>query len=108
MSWIEKSRRNLKKLRKLMDEPDKDRLEYVRVMRYAFGALGVSLRGWMQWVSSPEVMANFDEDELSEMMQTITGMVETFIEYDIKMTEEGVKKGLGKRKPEKQERKLVV
>jgi len=90
-----------------MDQPEKDRLGHVRVMRYAFGALGGSLKCWIQWVSSPEVMANFDE-ELVEMMQTITGMVEKFIEYDIEITEKGVEKGLGKRKPEERERRLVV
>ncbi len=97
-SWIERSQNTLKQLRKLMSTPNMDRLDLVRVMRFAFGALGQSLAGWMQWINSPEIMSTFSREELEEMAKTITKMVEEFIEYDIKVTEEGMRKGLAKRR----------
>jgi hypothetical protein len=52
----------------------------------------------MQWINSPEIMSNFTLEELDDMSGTITKMVEQFLEYDIKMTEEGMQKGLAKRR----------
>ncbi|MFQ6053508.1 MAG: DUF2153 family protein [Candidatus Bathyarchaeia archaeon] len=97
-SWTQRSENTLKQLRSLAEAPDQDRLDLVRVMRFAFGALGQSLAGWMQWINSPEIMSTFTRDELDEMARTITGMVERFIEYDIKITNEGMRKGLAKRR----------
>ena len=79
-----------------MENPDQDRLELVRVMRFSFGALNQSLHGWMQWVSSPEIMSNFTKEELEEMAKKITGIVEQFITYDIETTNTGILKGFSK------------
>lgn len=95
-NWIQRSENTLKQLRELMENPDQDRLELVRVMRFSFGALGQSLAGWMQWVSSPEIMSNFTKEELEEMAKKITGIVEQFITYDIETTNTGILKGLDK------------
>jgi hypothetical protein len=65
-------------------------------MRFSFGALNQSLHGWMQWVSSPEIMSNFTKEELEEMAKKITGIVEQFITYDIETTNAGILKGLDK------------
>ena len=67
-------------------------------MRYAFGALGTSLTGWMQWVNSPEIMSTFDKDELLKMAKTVTELITKFVEYDIHITEEGTRKGLEKQR----------
>ncbi len=78
-------------------------------MRFSFGALGQSLAGWMQWVSSPEIMSNFTKEELEEMTKKITGIVEQFITYDIETTNTGILKGLNKqRKNEQNETKFVI
>ena len=100
--WIQRSENTLKQLRGLMDNPDQDRLELVRVMRFSFGALNKSLHGWMQWVSSPEIMSNFTKEELEEMAKKIAGIVEQFITYDIEATNTGFQKGLDKQEKNEQ------
>jgi hypothetical protein len=95
-NWLQRSKNTLKQLRNLIETPDQDRLELVRVMRFTFGALGQSLAGWMQWINRPEIMSTFTQEELEEILKTITSMVEQFLEYDIKITEEGMRKGFAK------------
>ncbi len=94
--WIQRSENTLKQLRGLMENPDQDRLELLRVMRFSLGALNQSLHGWMQWVSSPEIMSSFTKEELEEMAKKITGIVEQFITYDIETSNTGFLKGLAK------------
>ena len=107
-NWMQRSENALKRLRHLMEAPDQDRLELVRVMRFAFGALGQSLAGWMQWINSPEIMSTFTQDELEEMAKTIMTMVEQFMEYDIKITEEGMRKGLAKQRAAREGVRFVI
>jgi hypothetical protein len=102
-NWIQRSENTLKQLRGLMENPDQDRLELVRVMRFSFGALGQSLAGWMQWVNSPEIMSTFNKGELEEMTKKITGMVEQFVTYDIEITNTGTRKGLAKQRENEQQ-----
>ena len=97
-NWIQRSETMLKQLKQMIETPEQDRLDLVRSMRFAFGALGQSLAGWMQWVSSPEIMSSFTREELEEMTKALTGMVEQFITYDLKITEEGMRKGLEKQR----------
>ena len=98
VNWVERSEKTLEELKKLIDKKDQDRLDRVRAMCCAFMALGQSLAGWMQWVNSPEVMSNFTKEELEEMSQTLMGMVEKFIKYDIEITDEGMQKGVAKQR----------
>jgi len=107
-NWIQRSENTLKRLKHLMETPDQDRLDLVRVMRFAFSFLGRSLAGWMQWISSPEIMSTFNRDELEEMSKTITAMIERFIEYDIKTTEEGMRKGLEKQRAAREAVSFVI
>jgi len=108
-NWTQRSENTLKQLRVLMENPDQDRLELVRVMRFSFGALGQSLAGWMQWVNSPEIMSSFTQEELEEMKKKITDMVEQFITYDIEITNTGTRKGLAKqRENEEQGTRFVI
>ena len=97
-NWSQRSEKTLEQLRKMMENEEVDRLELVRIMRYAFGALGTSLTGWMQWVNSPEIMSTFDKDELLKMAKTVTELITKFVEYDIHITEEGTRKGLEKQR----------
>lgn len=107
-NWVERSENTLKQLKQLLQTSDQDRLELVRIMRFAFGALGQSLAGWMQWVNSPEIMSSFTKSELEEMTKVITGMVEQFLEHDIKITEEGMRKGLEKQRAASQGIRFVI
>ena len=108
-NWTQRLENTLKQLRGLMENPDQDRLELVRLMRFSFGALGQSLAGWMQWVNSPEIMSSFTQEELEEMMKKITDMVEQFITYDIEITNTGTRKGLAKqRENEEQGTRFVI
>ena len=101
-NWIQKSENALKQLRGLMENPDQDRLELVRVMCFSFWALGQSLAGWMQWVSSPEIMSSFTKEELEEMAKKVSGIVEEFITYDIETTNTGILKGFDKQRENEQ------
>ena len=108
-NWIQRSENTLKQLKGLMDNPEQDRLELVRVMRFSFGALGQSLAGWMQWVNSPEIMSSFTKEELEEMTKKLINMVEQFITYDIETTSTGTRKGLAKqRENEQQDTRFVI
>jgi len=107
-NWMQRTENTLKQLRDLKESPDQDRLDLVRVMRFSFSALGQSLAGWMQWINSPEIMSTFDQEELGEMTKTITSMVEQFMEYDMKITEEGMRKGLAKQRAAREGVRFVI
>jgi hypothetical protein len=98
VNWIERSQKTLDQLKDIKKKREQDRLDLVRSLRYTFGALGQSLSGWMQWVNSPEIMAQFTRDELQEMSDTLIDMVFKFVEYDMDITDEGMKKGVGKQR----------
>jgi len=103
VSWTDRSRRTLEQLRQLRAKKDMDRLDQVRAMRFGFMALGQSVAGWMQWINSPEVMANFSKEELEEMSGVVLNMVEKWIEYDIDITDEGMQKGVEKQRAEQEQ-----
>jgi hypothetical protein len=103
VSWVDRSRRTLEQLKALRAKKDMDRLDQVRAMRFGFMAIGQSVAGWMQWVNSPEVMANFTKEELEEMSGVVLNMVEKWIEYDIEITDEGMQKGVEKQRAEQEQ-----
>ena len=92
--WVQSCRRILEKIKDLEKTEGKDRLEYVRSIRFMLSALQRSLLGWMQWVNNPDIMTRFTEEELSEMNKRIAEFTRAFIEYDLKITEKGEEKGL--------------
>jgi hypothetical protein len=101
-NWTQRSENTLKQLRGLMENPDQDRLELVQVILFSLGALNQSLHGWMQWVSNPDIISNFEKEELEEMAKKITDIVEQFITYDIEATNTGILKGLDKQRENEQ------
>jgi hypothetical protein len=92
--WMRVSERILKQLKKLEDTKDKDRLEMVRSLRFVLGVLQRSLVGWTQWVSNPDIMTMFSEEDLENMTKRLAEFTRSFIEYDMKMTSLGAEKGL--------------
>ena len=92
--WIRSSQKVLEQMENLGKIEEKDRLEYVRSIRFMLGALHRSLTGWLQWVNSPDIMASFTEEDLKEMNQKLTEFTRSFIEYDVEITKKGADKGL--------------
>jgi len=92
--WIQSCQKILERIKDLEKTKEKDRLEYVRSIRFMLGALQRSLLGWMQWVNNPDVMTRFTEEELSEINKRITEFTRAFIEYDLEITKKGTEKGL--------------
>lgn len=92
--WVEVSKRILDQLKALEDTKDKDRLELVRSLRFVMSAMQRSLVGWMQWVGNPDVMSMFSQKDLEDMTKELSKFTHSFVQYDLKMTEFGAKKGL--------------
>jgi hypothetical protein len=107
VSWIDRSQKTLDQLKEFRSNREMDRLDLVRSMRFAFGALGQSLSGWMQWVNSPEIMAQFTQEELQEMSDNLFDMITKFVEYDRDITDYGMKKGFVKERDEGQNRFVI-
>jgi hypothetical protein len=101
--WVRVSERIIDHLKRLEDTEDKDRLELVRSLRFVLGVLQRSLIGWTQWVGNPDIMTIFSQDDLEKMTKTLAEFTRSFVEYDLKMTSLGVKKGL--KSPKKVEKK---
>jgi hypothetical protein len=92
--WIQSCQRILERIKDLERAEDKDRLEYVRSIRFMLGALQRSILGWMQWINNPDIMTRFTQEELSEMNKKIAEFTRAFIEYDLEITKKGAEKGL--------------
>ncbi|MCD6264305.1 DUF2153 family protein [Candidatus Bathyarchaeota archaeon] len=103
-NWIRECREYLKKLEELASAKDRDRLDLVRSMRTSLSALNHSLWGWIQYVNNPDIMGKFTKEELEEMDRTLNEFTKNFIEYDIKITQLGAKKGLEEIKRRQRER----
>lgn len=107
VSWIDRSKKTIDYLKELKEKRDLDRLDLVKGMRFAFGALSQSLGGWTQWANSPEIMSQFTQEELQEMSDIIIEMVTKFVEYDMDITDYGMQKGLGKQGEEDPNRFII-
>jgi hypothetical protein len=101
--WIRVSERIIDQLKRLEDTEEKDRLELVRSLRFVLGVLQRSLIGWTQWVGNPDIMTIFSQEDLEKMTKTLAEFTRSFVEYDLKMTSIGVKKGL--KSPKKVDKK---
>jgi hypothetical protein len=88
----------MKQIKEMENIEDRDRLELVRQMRFVLGALAQSLSGWTQWMNNPDIVSKFNQDELREMNKTLSDFVKSFIEYDIRITNEGIQKGIQERR----------
>jgi len=91
--WVKRCEQILEQIKVLETAKERDRLDIVHSLRFGLGTLWGSLEGWMQWINSPRIMTQFTQEELKKMNSAIMDFVKSFIEYDIKMTEQGIKKG---------------
>jgi hypothetical protein len=92
--WIRVSEKIIEQLKRLEGSKDKDRLELVRSLRFVLSVLQRSLIGWTQWVSNPDIMTIFSQEDLEKMTEKLSEFTRSFVEYDLEMTSLGVKKGL--------------
>jgi hypothetical protein len=92
--WIQVSEKILGQLKHSEEAKKKDRLEYVRTIRFTLSALRRSLLGWMQWVNSPDIMARFTQEDLETMNKKLSELARSFIEYDLEATKLGAQRGL--------------
>jgi len=96
--WVQTCEMLLEQIRKLSDKKDEDRLDLVQSMRFCLYVLHRSLLGWMNWVNNPDIMVAFKKEELDDMNRRITEFAESFIKYDIDVTQIGSQKNLEAKK----------
>ncbi len=104
--WVLNCKRMIDQIKKFLGEEDKDRLELVRAMDFSLNAIYRSWAGWMEWVRNPEIMAEFTMEELKEMSEYLCKFAESFLEYDIKITEKTTTKA--QKRAEKKEPDLYI
>lgn len=92
--WIEVSKKILEQLKFNEEIKNKDRLELVRSLRYILSVMQRSLFGLTQWVNNPDIMSIFSQEDLEEMTKRLSDFSKCFVEYDLEVTNLGVKKGL--------------
>lgn len=94
--WIS-SRNYIKdKLNKLSPQ---DRLAYVDACIQCIGAIGRSNIGWLQWLSNPSMMSEFDEETLRQFFGKLKEFALAYIEFDIAATKKGFKPESRESKP---------
>jgi hypothetical protein len=106
--WIINSQVALKKLRKISEAGEKDRLEHLKSIKTSLALIGRSLSGWYSWISNPSIMANFTKEEMREMENKLIKFAESFIEFDIAITKKGLEKGLKAKKAMNKNVRFVV
>ena len=92
--WVQVSEKILDQLKQLESAKGKDRLELVRSLRFIMNMLQRSFIGWMQWISNPDIMSMFSQNDLERMNKKLAEFSIAFVNYDIEMTRLGVQKGL--------------
>jgi hypothetical protein len=92
--WIQVSEKILDQLKHSEVAKKKDRLEYVRTIRFTLSALQRSLLGWMQWVNNPDIMTRFTQEDLESINKKLSDFARSFIEYDLEATKLGSQRGL--------------
>ena len=93
-NWIQVSERIIEQLKDLDETKDKDRLDFVRSLRYLVSVLQRSLFGWTQWVNNPDIISIFTKEDLEQMTKKLTDFTRSFVKYDLEMTNLGINKGL--------------
>ena len=93
-NWVKVSERIVDQLKQLENTEGKDRLDLVRSLRFVLNMLQRSLVGWMQWVNNPDIMSMFSQRDLERMTKELSRFSQSFVEYDMEITELGVNKGL--------------
>ena len=58
-------------------------------------------------MNSPEIMAQFTQEELKDMSTTLIDMISQFVEYDLTITDVGMQKGVGKQREEQGNRFVI-
>ncbi len=102
--WVRVSEKILDQIKRLEEAKDKDRLELVRSIHFMLNALQRSLLGWIQWVTTPDIIARFSQADLERMNKNLYEFTRSFIEYDLEATKLGAQRGLKARKKVKKKK----
>ncbi len=105
--WIQGCERILDEIKTMESLENRDRLDLVRSIRFALEALNYSLAGWMQWINNPEVCSEFNQVELEDIDKNLTTLVKSFLEYDIRISNEGFQKNVEKKTEESTNRRSL-
>jgi len=82
-AWI----KDLKKWMKLISNlKPKDRLEKVSGIIKCNRAVADSVAGWANWLIRPELMNEFTEEELAEILNEFREIAISFLKFDLKWT----------------------
>lgn len=77
--WAILLEKTLKQMEKLKPE---DRLGYVSAICALNIIIVNSCNGWLQWLTSPQVMDEFSEDELKQLFDFFRKIAKEFLEAD--------------------------
>lgn len=85
--YIEAIRRALKILEKLMDEKNKDRLDYSYIIGSMVNLMRGSLNGWNKWCNIEKMHDNFgNKEEMEKLVNEMSIIVINWLNMDIKVT----------------------
>lgn len=73
---------------RIMKEQPKDRLELAVALMHIVGAMGFSVKGWHQWLSSLEAINNLTKNEIEEVYKELKPLVLKILEIDLRITEQ--------------------
>jgi hypothetical protein len=68
-----------------------ERLGYVNGCIQCLAAIGQSNQGWLQWLSNPTMMNEFDENDLKYFFEKFKDFALQYIEFDIDATKKGTR-----------------
>lgn len=87
--WLRQSAQKVEEIKKLSP---KDRLEYAASCLISTTAIFNSVSRWMQLLSNPALLNDFDKKNLEEIYESYRRFALDFLEFDLKAT--------GKRRPD--------
>lgn len=94
--WIASRMKAKEALSKLSPQ---DRLGYVDACIQCVNAIGRSNWGWLQWLSNPSIMSEFNEETLKEFFQRLKEFALAYIDFDIYATKKGLRPEMQEWKP---------
>jgi hypothetical protein len=86
--WVKNRKKTAAKIKKVAP---KDRLGYVDGCIQCIAAIGQSNQGWLQWLSNPTLMNEFEENDLKDFFSKFREFSLSYIEFDIDSTQKGVR-----------------
>jgi len=90
--WIENRLKVADKIKQIVP---KDRLGYVEGCIQCIAAIGQSNQGWLQWLSNPTLMNEFEEETLKGFFEKLRHFALEYLAFDIDATKKGLRPSTG-------------